>query len=59
MLHPGLLLPVSEHVKLGPYIPLSLGHRTVALIELEGTIRGHLFQFPCNEQGRHPSSQLP
>jgi len=56
MLHPGLLLPVSEHVKLGPYIPLSLGHRTVALIELEGTIRGHLFQFPCNEQGRHPSS---
>ena len=32
---------------------LSYIHRTIGLLELEETFKGHLVQLPCNEQG-HP-----
>jgi len=33
-------------------------HRIVESLELEGTIKGHLVQLPCNEQG-HPAVLYP
>ena len=37
-------------------------HRIVESFELEGTLKGHLVQLPCNEQGHlqlHQSAQRP
>jgi len=39
-------------------IQTNVDHRSIELFELEGTIIGHLVQFPCSEQGNSQLGQV-
>ena len=50
---------MGNHIKLElqEYCKIE-NHRTTELFELEGTLKGHLVQLPCSEQGHLQLNQV-